>query len=142
VRLLHFKNAAVNVVRDMEKNHTMAFAAALAYYFVLALFPFLILLSLSLPICRFRGVHLELRHADECCFRCQIIWEWTWDVVGVTFSPKPYIMRSMNSRRRSPSKRAASNSFKSSKAFEIPDGRNAAHRNQSPCGVPRICDRC
>ncbi len=46
MRLLHIKNAAVNVVRDMEKNHTMAFAAALAYYFVLALFPFLILLSL------------------------------------------------------------------------------------------------
>jgi membrane protein len=45
VRLLHFKNAAVNVVRGMEKNHTMAFAAALAYYFVLALFPFLIFLS-------------------------------------------------------------------------------------------------
>ena len=45
MRLLHFKNAAVNVVRDMEKNHTMAFAAALAYYFVLALFPFLIVLS-------------------------------------------------------------------------------------------------
>lgn len=35
----------VNVVHDMEKNHTMAFAAALAYYFVLALFPFLIFLS-------------------------------------------------------------------------------------------------
>jgi membrane protein len=45
VRLLHFKNAAVNVLRDMEKNHTMAFAAALAYYFVVALFPFLIFLS-------------------------------------------------------------------------------------------------
>ena len=45
MRLLHFKSAAVNVVRDMEKNHTMAFAAALAYYFVLALFPFLIFLS-------------------------------------------------------------------------------------------------
>jgi membrane protein len=45
VRLRHFKNAAVNVVRDMEENHTMAFAAALAYYFVLALFPFLIFLS-------------------------------------------------------------------------------------------------
>ena len=45
MRLLHFKNAAVNVIRDTEKNHTMAFAAALAYYFVLALFPFLILLS-------------------------------------------------------------------------------------------------
>ncbi|PYY11572.1 MAG: hypothetical protein DMG69_03525 [Acidobacteria bacterium] len=45
MRLLHFKNAAFNVVRDMEKNHTMAFAAALSYYFVLALFPFLIFLS-------------------------------------------------------------------------------------------------
>jgi membrane protein len=45
VRLLHFKNAAVNVVRGMDENHTMAFAAALAYYFVLALFPFLIFLS-------------------------------------------------------------------------------------------------
>lgn len=45
MRALYFKNAAVNVVRDMEKNHTMAFAAALAYYFVLALFPFLIFLS-------------------------------------------------------------------------------------------------
>jgi len=37
MRALYFKYAAVNVVRDMEKNHTMAFAAALAYYFVLAL---------------------------------------------------------------------------------------------------------
>ena len=45
MRFLHFRNAAVNVVRDMEKNHTMAFAAALSYYFVLSLFPFLILLS-------------------------------------------------------------------------------------------------
>jgi len=45
VPFLHFKNAAVRVVRDMEKNHTMSFAAALAYYFVLALFPFLIFLS-------------------------------------------------------------------------------------------------
>lgn len=43
--LLYFKNATVNVVRDMEKNHTMAFAAALSYYFVVALFPFLIFLS-------------------------------------------------------------------------------------------------
>jgi membrane protein len=45
VPLLHFKNAAVRVIRDLEKNHTMAFAAALAYYFVVALFPFLIFLS-------------------------------------------------------------------------------------------------
>lgn len=45
MHILPFRNAAVNVVRDMEKNHTMAFAAALSYYFVLALFPFLIFLS-------------------------------------------------------------------------------------------------
>jgi len=45
VRVLHFKNAVANVIRDMEKHHTMAFAAALAYYFVVALFPFLIFLS-------------------------------------------------------------------------------------------------
>ena len=63
VRLLHFKNAAVNVVRDMEKNHTMAFAAALAYYFVLALFPFLIFLSAvvaHLPLPDFFGQAMEL----------------------------------------------------------------------------------
>lgn len=58
MRLFHFKNAAVNVVHDMEKNHTMAFAAALAYYFVLALFPFLIFLSVAvarLPLPDFFG---------------------------------------------------------------------------------------
>ena len=58
MRLLHFKNAAVNVVRDMEKHHTMAFAAALAYYFVVALFPFLIFLSAvvaHLPLPDFYG---------------------------------------------------------------------------------------
>ena len=63
VRLLHFKNAAVNVVRDMEKNHTMAFAAALAYYFVLALFPFLIFLSAvvaHLPLPDFFSQAMEL----------------------------------------------------------------------------------
>ena len=58
MRLIHFRNAAVNVVRDMEKNHTMAFAAALPYYFVLALFPFLIFLSVvvaRLPLPDFFG---------------------------------------------------------------------------------------
>ena len=46
------------MVRDLEKNHTMAFAAALAYYFVLALFPFLIFLSVvvaRLPLPDFFG---------------------------------------------------------------------------------------
>jgi membrane protein len=58
VPLLHFKNAAVYVVRDMEKNHTLVFSAALAYYFVLSLFPFLILLSVvtaHLPLPDFFG---------------------------------------------------------------------------------------
>ena len=58
VPLLHFKSAAVNVVRGMEKYHTMAFAAALSYYFVLALFPFLIFVSAivaHLPLPDFSG---------------------------------------------------------------------------------------
>jgi membrane protein len=53
----------MNVVRDMEKNHTMAFAAALAYYFVLALFPFLIFLSAiaaHLPLPNFFSQIMEL----------------------------------------------------------------------------------
>jgi hypothetical protein len=35
MQLTHLKNAAVSVVRDMEKSHTVAFAAALSYCFVL-----------------------------------------------------------------------------------------------------------
>jgi membrane protein len=63
MRLLYFKTAAVHVVRDMEKNHTMAFAAALAYYFVLALFPFLIFVAAvvaHLPLPNFFGQVMEL----------------------------------------------------------------------------------
>ena len=45
MQLLHLKKAAVNVVRNLDKNHTWAFSAALSYYFVLSIFPFLILLS-------------------------------------------------------------------------------------------------
>jgi membrane protein len=39
------KSAVVNAVRDVDRNHTMAFAAALSYYFVLSLFPLLIVLA-------------------------------------------------------------------------------------------------
>jgi membrane protein len=63
MRLLHFKHAALKVVQDMEKNHTMAFAAALAYYFVLALFPFLIFLSVvvaRLPLPDFFSPAMDL----------------------------------------------------------------------------------
>ena len=46
MRTLHIiKNAVINAIRDVDKNHTMAFAAALSYYFVLSLFPLLIFLS-------------------------------------------------------------------------------------------------
>jgi membrane protein len=47
----------------MERNHTMAFAAALAYYFVLALFPFLIFLSVvvaRLPLPDFFSPAMDL----------------------------------------------------------------------------------
>ena len=43
--LTHFGNALKNAYRDVLKNHTMAFAAALSYYFVLSLFPLLIALA-------------------------------------------------------------------------------------------------
>jgi len=43
--LRHFGNALKNAYRDVLKNHTMAFAAALSYYFVLSLFPLLIALA-------------------------------------------------------------------------------------------------
>lgn len=37
--LRRVKTVAVNVYDDVNKNHTMAFAASLSYYFVLSLFP-------------------------------------------------------------------------------------------------------
>ncbi len=43
--LKHLKNALVRAYGDVLKNHTMAFAAALSYYFVLSLFPLLIALA-------------------------------------------------------------------------------------------------
>jgi membrane protein len=43
--LTHFGHALKNAYRDVLKNHTMAFAAALSYYFVLSLFPLLIALA-------------------------------------------------------------------------------------------------
>lgn len=48
-----FNSALRNAVRDLLQNHTMPLAAGLAYYFVLSLFPLLIVLStvlIYLPI--------------------------------------------------------------------------------------------
>lgn len=45
MHLVNVKNAVLNVIREVDENHTMAFAAALSYYFVLSLFPLLIFMS-------------------------------------------------------------------------------------------------
>ena len=50
------KIALQNTFRDIGRNHISAFAAALAYYFVLSLFPGLILLAAALACCRFPGL--------------------------------------------------------------------------------------
>ena len=46
--LKHGKQALANTFRDINRNHLGAFAAGLAYYFVLSLFPALILLAAAL----------------------------------------------------------------------------------------------
>src|SRR5262250_2686029 len=45
MRLLQFRDAIVRTYGDVLRNHTLQMAAALAYYFVLSLFPSLIFLS-------------------------------------------------------------------------------------------------
>src|SRR6185312_10202395 len=42
---VHIKNIAANVFRDVDEKHIMAFAAGLSYYFVLSVFPLLIVVS-------------------------------------------------------------------------------------------------
>jgi len=43
--LQQWKRIIVNVFRDVNQNHTLSFAAGLSYYFVMALFPALIMLA-------------------------------------------------------------------------------------------------
>jgi membrane protein len=45
MRLVNVKNTFLSMVRGVDENHTMAFAAALSYYFILSLFPLLIFVS-------------------------------------------------------------------------------------------------
>jgi membrane protein len=45
IRAVQIKNALVRTYVDVRRNHTLQMAAALAYYFVLSLFPALIFLS-------------------------------------------------------------------------------------------------
>src|ERR1041384_7830663 len=45
VQLSDFKSALFRTYHDLDHNHTLQMAAALSYYFVMALFPCLIFLS-------------------------------------------------------------------------------------------------
>jgi membrane protein len=45
MRLRQWRRVIVRTVQDVERNHTLAFAAALSYYFVMAFFPALIALA-------------------------------------------------------------------------------------------------
>ena len=45
VKLHKFRSALLRTYSDVERNHTLQMAAALSYYFVMALFPALIFLS-------------------------------------------------------------------------------------------------
>jgi membrane protein len=45
VRWIQVKRALRNAARDVPRKHTMAFAAGLSYYFVLSLFPLLMMLA-------------------------------------------------------------------------------------------------
>src|ERR1700684_4206993 len=45
MRLSQWRRVIVRSVQDVERNHTLAFAAALSYYFVIAFFPALIALA-------------------------------------------------------------------------------------------------
>lgn len=45
MRLAQWKQVAVNTAKDVDKNHTLAFAAGLSYYFLLGIFPALIALA-------------------------------------------------------------------------------------------------
>jgi membrane protein len=51
------KQALTNTFRDIGQNHTMAFAAGLAYYFMLSLFPALILLAAALAYLPIPGLY-------------------------------------------------------------------------------------
>jgi membrane protein len=56
VKLGKFKTALVRTYADVERNHTLQMAAALSYYFVIALFPALIFLSAIVAFLPFAGL--------------------------------------------------------------------------------------
>ena len=55
VQLRTLRSALVRTCADVESNHTLQMAAALSYYFVMALFPALIFLSAIVAFLPFAG---------------------------------------------------------------------------------------
>lgn len=45
MKFVALKNAAIQVAKDVQSNHTLAMAAGLSYYFLLSLFPLLIFIA-------------------------------------------------------------------------------------------------
>jgi membrane protein len=60
MQLVNIKNAVLKVIRDVDENHTMAFAAALSHYFVLSLFPLLIFMSALVAYVPIPGVFNQI----------------------------------------------------------------------------------
>ncbi len=60
MRLSHIKNTAAHVFRDVNENHVMAFAAALSYYFILSVFPLLILVSVVVAYLPISGLFNQI----------------------------------------------------------------------------------
>ena len=55
MQLRKLKSALVRTYADVESNHTLQMAAALSYYFVMALFPAMIFLSAIVAFLPFAG---------------------------------------------------------------------------------------
>ena len=74
--MLHrVKVVAVNVYDDINKNHTLAFAASLSYYFVLSLFPAMIAMAAVLGFHPFRtsGARRWISFRASCR---RTAWDW------------------------------------------------------------------
>ncbi len=60
MKFVALKNAAVQVVKDLQCNHTFAMAAGLSYYFLLSLFPLLIFIAGILAYIPIPGLFEEI----------------------------------------------------------------------------------
>ena len=73
---VHIKNIAASVFRDVDEKHIMAFAAGLSYYFVLSVFPLLILCRQWSHICPFPVCSAKLSACSPPWFHLTA-WPWS-----------------------------------------------------------------